>query len=482
MSAQEKDMKPSRAAVVVLVLSGLFLALPSGLPAKERRGAEIIVTRLDGSGIKGELIAVKPDSLLLLSEGKDVSIGRADVHTVVIIRKSQAGLLAAVGGAAGAAAGVVLGLNWNFEAISDSRAGGAVFGGAAIGAGGALLGYLAGQLTGRDPSFTVAGRQEADAARFWTRLKALSREGTLPKIAPAPAAMPDPPAATERPVKITEAPADRVARPAPSSPAGADAEPPGPGWKRLRISVSAALPAGTASTAYANGNFYFPMETIPEFGPYVIGVSQWTGTGRSFNRVGLGPIGLAYAWNRHWSIDAEIYVHSGNSSSWASSLSFTSSGDGQDYESGFYHGYTARFVSVLLGASYHPLAHGPYQRHDVEIGAAAGPAFVRGTPYTSDMAGVFSLPAFQKIVPSGRILVGYDYYFVPSVSLGFFAGYRLMEKKLTGAVASGLAGFWEAGADPGAPPSFERLTEVSLPAHSLKGSAAFVGLRIAARI
>jgi len=283
-------------------------------------------------------------------------------------------------------------------------------------------------------------------------------------------------------VKITEAPADRVARPAPSSPAGADAEPPGPGWKRLRISVSAALPAGTASTAYANGNFYFPMETIPEFGPYVIGVSQWTGTGRSFNRVGLGPIGLAYAWNRHWSIDAEIYVHSGNSSSWASSLSFTSSGDGQDYESGFYHGYTARFVSVLLGASYHPLAHGPYQRHDVEIGAAAGPAFVRGTPYTSDMAGVFSLPAFQKIVPSGRILVGYDYYFVPSVSLGFFAGYRLMEKKLTGAVASGLAGFWEAGADPGAPPSFERLTEVSLPAHSLKGSAAFVGLRIAARI
>jgi hypothetical protein len=203
MSAQEKDMKSHAMSVVVLALSALFLALPGGLPAKERRGAVIIVTRLDGSGVKGELIAVRPDSLLLLSEGKDVSIGRTDIQTVVIIRKSRAGLLAAVGGAAGAAVGVVLGLNWNFEAITDSRAGGAVFGGAAIGAGGALLGYLAGQLTGGDPSFTVAGRQEADVARSWARLKAQSREGALSKISAPRESRPELPPVTERPTEVS---------------------------------------------------------------------------------------------------------------------------------------------------------------------------------------------------------------------------------------------------------------------------------------
>jgi hypothetical protein len=196
-------MKKGAAGAIMLTLCVSFLALPGGLSAKGRRGAEIIVTRLDGSGVKGELIAVKPDSLLLLSEGKDVSIGRADIQTVVIIRKSRAGLLAAVGGAAGAAVGVVLGLNWNFEAITDSRAGGAVFGGAAIGAGGALLGYLAGQLTGGDPSFTLAGRQEADVARSWARLKALSREGTLSKISAPRESRPELPPVTERLTEVS---------------------------------------------------------------------------------------------------------------------------------------------------------------------------------------------------------------------------------------------------------------------------------------
>jgi hypothetical protein len=475
-------LKARAAAAIVLALCLLFLVLPASLSAKERRGAELIVSRLDGSGVKGELIAVKPDSLLLLSEGKDVSVDLGEVHTVVMIRKSRAGLLAGIGGAAGAAAGVVLGLNWNFEAISDSRTGGALFGGAAIGAAGALLGYLAGSLMSGDPSFTVAGEPEADVARFWARLRAHSREGALPALAPAPPGGFQPPTATERLAKAAERPPDRPVQATPAAPAGGNAGVRGRQRGRFRLSLSAALPTSLAEIApgelSGDGSFFFPYEAAPEAGPYGVRLNR-----RSHSlpvRIGLGPVCLAYEWTPYWSVDAEFFAPGGSRCVWDGTLGFTSSLDGEAYVGYFYHGYKARFFSFLLGLSYHPLLRDSLQRHDIEIGAAAGPAWVTGTPFAAQ-AGSLMLSSIGKVGFSGRVQAAYDYYFVPAVSLGFFASYRFTEKRLTGAVASGLMGFFEAEV-PGASPAFERLTEVFLPAQSLKAGGLFIGLRIGLRI
>src|SRR4030042_1573015 len=93
---------------VALVIS--LLALPAGLSAKERRGADLIVTRLDGSKARGELIAVKQDTLLLFSPGTDLTIPLADIKAVQIVRKSRAGKGALYGFRAGAVGGAGGGL------------------------------------------------------------------------------------------------------------------------------------------------------------------------------------------------------------------------------------------------------------------------------------------------------------------------------------------------------------------------------------
>jgi len=61
----------NRPAAIVLVI--LMLVLPGSLIAREKRGATIVVTFKDGHFAEGELITVKPDSLLLFAE-KDETV------------------------------------------------------------------------------------------------------------------------------------------------------------------------------------------------------------------------------------------------------------------------------------------------------------------------------------------------------------------------------------------------------------------------
>ena len=68
---------------VLLVVSLLIFSVD--LPAKERRGAELVVQKNDAQVLKGELIAVKQNSVLLLSpEGADVSVDIKDINMIII--------------------------------------------------------------------------------------------------------------------------------------------------------------------------------------------------------------------------------------------------------------------------------------------------------------------------------------------------------------------------------------------------------------
>jgi len=65
-----------------------LMMLSANLYAKEKRGAKLLITKKDGQQIKGELITVKPNSLLLLdTEGKDVSIDIEDIKVIRIVKK-----------------------------------------------------------------------------------------------------------------------------------------------------------------------------------------------------------------------------------------------------------------------------------------------------------------------------------------------------------------------------------------------------------
>jgi len=176
-------MKTMTTKLIASALVVLFLVIPANVSAKERRGANLIVTRLDGSQAAGELIAVKQDSLLLLSNGRDESIDLADVKTVRIVKKSRAGKGALYGFLVGAVGGGLWG-----SANQDSDVWGngtALVAGAYVGAIGALAGLLAGSVVGLDSSFTVAGKPETVVNEYWDKLRAHAREPRLPGSSPS---------------------------------------------------------------------------------------------------------------------------------------------------------------------------------------------------------------------------------------------------------------------------------------------------------
>lgn len=160
-----------------------FLVLPTDLSAKEKRGAELVVTRLDGSQVSGELIAVKRESLLLLSNGRDESIDLADIKTVRIVKKSLAGKGALYGFLAGAVGGALWGsANQDDDVWGDGTA---LIAGAYVGAIGALSGLFAGSVLGLDSSFTFAGKLETVVGEYWNKLRAHAREPRLPGHSPS---------------------------------------------------------------------------------------------------------------------------------------------------------------------------------------------------------------------------------------------------------------------------------------------------------
>ena len=82
-------MKTKGIKFVLLFLIFSLVALSGNLYAKNK-GAELVVQKIDGTQVRGELIAVKEESLLLLnSEGEDVSVDINDVRVVSIFKKSK---------------------------------------------------------------------------------------------------------------------------------------------------------------------------------------------------------------------------------------------------------------------------------------------------------------------------------------------------------------------------------------------------------
>ena len=84
-------MKAKRKKFIALFLIFSLVMLSANLYAKERRGAKLIVTKKDGQRIKGELITVKPNSLLLLNtKGRDVSVKIEEIKEIVLVKRVNA--------------------------------------------------------------------------------------------------------------------------------------------------------------------------------------------------------------------------------------------------------------------------------------------------------------------------------------------------------------------------------------------------------
>lgn len=152
---------------VLLCLLSLFFLFNS-LEAGERRGAEVVVQKLGGDQIHGELIAVKKTSLLLLDSvsGIDVSVNLKEIGIVHVIKGPKTGLGAISGLLVGGVVGVAAtgkGKDCGQCPNSTRRY---IVGGALVGGIGALIGALIGSQSGSNEIIIFQGlpQDELDAA------------------------------------------------------------------------------------------------------------------------------------------------------------------------------------------------------------------------------------------------------------------------------------------------------------------------------
>ena len=158
--------------------SGLFavslvlttLVWPDALLARERRGAEVVITLKDRHYAVGELIAVKPDCLLILA-GEDVSVDLDDIRSVRVVKKSKALLGLGCGALAGIAASAIYRSSADdvLEAI-DMMGMAFVFisSGMSVGLGSGLL-------AGKDKVLELEGRPELEVKKALSYLRRKAR-------------------------------------------------------------------------------------------------------------------------------------------------------------------------------------------------------------------------------------------------------------------------------------------------------------------
>jgi hypothetical protein len=158
---------------IALFLVFSLVMLSANLYAKERRGAKLVITKNDGQQIKGELIIVKLNSLLLLdTEGKDVSVGIRDIKIIRIVKKSKVLMGIGLGLLIGAGTGALLGLGGG----GDYGPGfGALYGGIVTGAIGLLVGGTLGFASGIDDTIQIEGMPPATIEGYLNKLRKKAR-------------------------------------------------------------------------------------------------------------------------------------------------------------------------------------------------------------------------------------------------------------------------------------------------------------------
>jgi len=166
---------------IALFLVFSLMMLSVNLYAKERRGAKVVITKTNGQQIRGELITVKPNSLLLLdTEGKDVSVGIGDIKVITIVKKSKALVGATYGALAGGGTGAIVGaligkpapIILSSVGAEESTILGGIFFGLVIGA---VCGGITGALLGTDKTIRFEGMSDSEIREALDKLRKKAR-------------------------------------------------------------------------------------------------------------------------------------------------------------------------------------------------------------------------------------------------------------------------------------------------------------------
>lgn len=162
--------------LILLFLLSLLLFFNS-LEAGTKHGAEIVVQKNDGHQIRGELIAVKKNSLLLLdAESRiDVSVNVKEIELVHVLKGPKTGLGAISGFLVGGVVGVTAtGKDKDCGQCPNSTRRN-IIGGALVGGIGALIGALIGSSAGGNEIIILQGLPKEELKAELEKMRSKAR-------------------------------------------------------------------------------------------------------------------------------------------------------------------------------------------------------------------------------------------------------------------------------------------------------------------
>ena len=167
-----KNFKKYFSHVIVLLVIFSMILPNYSLAKRQKRGAQIIVTKNDGSMVEGELLIVKDYSLLLMTSsgvrGEEVDVG--EIQNIKIKKKSNF-ITGAVIGYCAATLFAFRSLNNN----SDFDGNADIFYAPVYGLPGLLVGGLLGSAFKSDESIVIRNRSELEVTRLIQYLKKKAR-------------------------------------------------------------------------------------------------------------------------------------------------------------------------------------------------------------------------------------------------------------------------------------------------------------------
>jgi hypothetical protein len=161
---------------ISLFLVFYILALLGNMFAKERYGAELLIQKIDGTQVRGELIAIKQNSLLLLERDSnaDMSVLAENIEFIIIVKKSKVLLGIGLGLLLGGGLGSLYGTSTDTY-YSDLRPLAFIV----YGGGGAVLGALIGGFfsasAGKDETIQIEGRSDSEIQEILEKLHKKAR-------------------------------------------------------------------------------------------------------------------------------------------------------------------------------------------------------------------------------------------------------------------------------------------------------------------
>ncbi|MFX0211366.1 MAG: hypothetical protein ACFFDT_35630 [Candidatus Hodarchaeota archaeon] len=157
--------------LITLFLVFSILAFSGNMYA-EKTGADLIIQRTDGTQVRGELIAVKENSLLLLERdsGADMSVDSSEIRVIRIKKKSNFSQGFTIGFLAGGAGGAT------WMAAQGAHPKGYLIIGGGLAVAGGLLGGLIGSATGSgERTIQINGKSDSEIQKILEELRKKAR-------------------------------------------------------------------------------------------------------------------------------------------------------------------------------------------------------------------------------------------------------------------------------------------------------------------